>query len=102
MNNSWIWARLGITRVVTAIQTQGAGEHGSYVKQYKIRIYDNGWRSIRNDDGYDLVFDGNTDGSTVVTNLLPEPVETFSVELEVVDYYSAPALRWAVLGCPLE
>ena len=100
VENSLIMAEFDERRVVTAIQTQG--ENGAYVKQYKIMIYDAGWRSISNDDGHDLVFDGNTDGHTIVTNYLPEPVETGYVRLHVVDYYSAPALRWAILGCPLE
>ena len=93
----------GAMRAVTAIHTQGAGVNGAYVKQYKIRVGVNGsWRYIKNYDGEDLVFDGNTDGNTIVTNLLPEPVEAIAVALYVVDYFSAPALRWAVLGCPTE
>ena len=99
----WIRVYFGETRVVIAIRTQGAGVHGAYVKQYKIRVYVNGsWPYIQNNDGIDLVFDGNTNGNTVVTNYLPEPVEASYVQLYVVDYYSAPALRWAVLGCPIE
>ena len=101
VTNVWIDFWFGPMRVITAIQTQGAGVNGAYVTQYKIKIHEGAWRFIKNDDGTDLVFDGNTDGNTIVTNLLPEPVETTIVKLQVVDYYSAPALRWAVLGCPI-
>ena len=98
----WIWAWFDATRVITAIRTQGAGVNGAYVKQYTISIYDDDWHSIKDDDGDDVVFNGNTNGNTIVTNLLPEPVEAIGVELYVFDYFSASALRWAVLGCPIE
>ena len=101
MSSPWIYARFDETRVVTAIQTQGSGENGSYVKQYKIEINDGAWRYMQSDDGDDVVFNGNTDGSTVVLNYLPELVETEDVILYAIDYFRAPALRWAVLGCPI-
>ena len=56
-------------RVITAIQTQGAGANGAFVRHYQIEIRGvNSWAYIKNDEGANFVFDGSMDGNTVVTN----------------------------------
>ena len=59
------------------------------------------FHTIQTNEGDDLVFEGNTNGYEVVTNVLPEAVLTRYVRLSIVAFGDQPALRWAIDGCEI-
>ena len=96
----------GQDRIVKSIQTTSGGVgFRFYVKRYKISTSqdDVNWSNIQ-DNGNDVVFDGNTDDdpNAIVTNLLPVPMKTRFVRMNMVEWFLGdPGLRWAVVGCPV-
>ena len=102
----WIKVDFGQDRIVKAIQTTRDGDRSGYwVKRYTISTSqdDVNWNTIQ-ENGEDVVFDGNTDDDpyAIVTNELPAPIQTRFVRLNVVEWYGYdPGLRWAVVGCPV-
>ena len=98
---AWIRADLGETRLVMAIRT--GGRAAVYITQYEIATSMNGvdWADVVDNEGSTVVFEGNNDGSTIVSNLLPTPIETRHVQLTIVSFEWYPELRWAVDGCPV-
>ena len=80
---AWIRADLGENRIVVAIRTRGDTVY--FVTQFEISISTDGfeWSDVVDDFGLTIVFEGNTDGSTIVTNQMPTPIETRFVQLNV-------------------
>ena len=99
--NAWIRANLGENRLVMAIRTSGRST--VYITQYEIATSTNGvdWSDVIDNDGSMVVFEGNTDGSTIVSNTMPAPILTRNVQLTIDSYVGYPELRWAVDGCPV-
>ena len=100
----WVQANLGDLFMINAIQTRGTGYNSAqeFVSAYKLASSTNGvtWTIIEDEAGNDIMFDGNTDADTVVTNELPETITTRYVRLTIVSFVYWPVLRWEVRGCP--
>ena len=98
----WIRADLGVNRIVVAIRTKGSS--CCWVTQFKITLSTNGadWSDIADESGSMVVFEGNTDATTMVNNPLPTLVETRLVQLTVISIHGSEAeLKWAIDGCPV-
>lgn len=99
----WIQVDLLTSQQVTGIITQGRGSGApqQWVTSYKILHgndkYNLSVLSIRG--GNEIVFQGNTDRHSKVTNMFPEPINARFVRLKVFSYSAAPALRMELLGC---
>ena len=98
---NWIQAEFDQEHIVTSIRTKGDKDR-EYTRQFTISTSRDGinWSTIQ-DKGVDLVFEGNSDYTTIVTNDLPAPIKTRFIRLNVVTFHSLPALRWAIDGCPV-
>ena len=46
-------------------------------------------------------FSGNTDGTSIVTNILPTPVNALCVRLYPLTWEAYPDLKLEYLGCPV-
>ena len=98
----WIKAEFIENRIVTSIRTQG-DLNGNHVTQYYISTSIDGtaWEIVKDENEEILFFEGNNDGTSIVTNTLPEPVITRFIRLNVFGLYNYAALRWAIDGCPI-
>ena len=103
----WIKVDLGQDRVVKGIRTTSNTDGGLvFTRQYTISASrdDVNWTTIQ-ENADNVVFEGNSDENryAIVTNLLPAPITTRFVRLNVVTWNNyLPGLRWAVDGCPVE
>ena len=101
----WISADLGGPHIVIAIRTSGRYYlfNMYYIVRYKISASIDGveWSDVVDDTGSALEFLGNTDGSTIVRNEMPTPIETRYVKLTIISSSTWPELSWAIDGCPI-
>ena len=86
--------------MVTAVVTQGLAMQeemrlmlsggfyttsgASYVLTYSVQYYDvftGTWKYILNSIGANMIFTGNTDANTAITNLLMYPVQTTNIRV---------------------
>ena len=56
---------------------------------------------VRDLDGSDMVFAGNTDYSGTIVNELPRSQVARFIRLIVVEYQLWPSVKWEVNGCPM-
>ena len=99
-----------MTSLVLGVTTAGSasfyGAWGSieyFVKTYKLSYSsdDITWSYVMQagSDAVEMVFTGNTDASTHVTAMLPQPIATRYVRLHPQTYQGHMTTRWGVNGC---
>ncbi|KAL5021273.1 hypothetical protein ScPMuIL_000428 [Solemya velum] len=107
-NNQWQWiqADFGVPKKVTAVVTKG--RHGvsasgtrQWVTSYKVLYSNDGlvWEQVKNDNGDDLVFNGNEDQNSEVTNELPQPLTARFVRIKPLTWKAYMSMRFGVIGC---
>ncbi|CAH1276894.1 NRP2 [Branchiostoma lanceolatum] len=78
--DQWLQIDLGSHKVITGIQTQGLW--GYHTKTYKLMYSDDASTWVIYGHGqFDRIFDGNSDGTTMVEQTLPTPVTTRYVRI---------------------
>ncbi|WAR30218.1 CPXM2-like protein [Mya arenaria] len=55
--------------------------------------------TVKDPNGSDMIFAGNTDQDTVVTSMLPKQVSAVCVRINPVTWEGFIALRFDILGC---
>ena len=106
-DENWISADLGENRVVIAIRTRGYVntfyDYLGYITQFKVSTSVNGaaWSDVVDEPGSTIVFQGNSDAETAVTNQMPALIVTRHAELTVLAFVEWPTMRWAFDGCPV-
>ncbi|XP_033111313.1 lactadherin-like [Anneissia japonica] len=100
--NQWIQVDLGASKYVTGVITQGY-ENG-WVTRFEIQYGDDRnikeWKTVRLGTGSPVVFEGNLDGDTAVTNIFPELIITRFLRIHPVEWHYCILLRFEILGCP--
>ncbi|XP_078481967.1 lactadherin-like [Ciona intestinalis] len=103
---NWIQVDLKSPTLITGVVTQGRpGGHivwdQQWVTSYKIAygINQTSFQTIQNSDGNDLIFQGNTDKNTKVTNMFPAPIIGRYVRLIHITYNRYAAIRLEYLTC---
>jgi len=101
---SWIQVDLLNPIQVTGIITQGRGpgdQWNQWIRTYKILYGDdeNNLEYIQTQDGSHKILAGNSDRYSKVVNFFPAALTTRYIRIEVVEYNSAPVLRFELLGC---
>ncbi|XP_052790143.1 inactive carboxypeptidase-like protein X2 [Mya arenaria] len=74
-----------------------------YVTSYKV-LYSSdcvNFITVKDNNGVDMVFTGNTDQDTVVTSLLPSQVTALCARVNPISYLGHVSLRFDILGCPI-
>ena len=96
----YIQADFGQLQRIQAIDTQGSADRNEWVTSYKFAYSTDGvaYDYVRNADGSDRVFDGNSDRDTVVEHSFDVLVARF-VRLYLQTYHNWMSLRWEVYGC---
>ncbi|KAM4699723.1 coagulation factor V [Discoglossus pictus] len=103
----WIQVDMERQVVISGIQTQGAYK---YMKQYYITEFfiayskDNKkWNAFKgNSTTLQMLFDGNTDYSTIKENIFDPPIVARYIKIYPTKFYNRPTLRLELLGCELE
>ncbi|XP_038073385.1 lactadherin-like [Patiria miniata] len=100
--NPWIEVDLVQSTVVTGVTTQGTPGGSWYVKRYNVAYQQQPLsqrRHVTNGNGDIMVFIGNYNPYTPVTNLFDESVEATVVRIEPTEWQNGIALRLELLGC---
>ncbi|XP_078481972.1 lactadherin-like [Ciona intestinalis] len=100
---NWIQVDLKSPTLLTGVVTQGrpGGHFLQWVTSYKIAygINQTNFQTIQNRDGNDVIFQGNTDFNTTVTNMFPAPIIGRYVRLMHITYHRWPTMRLEYLTC---
>ncbi|XP_072035554.1 uncharacterized protein [Amphiura filiformis] len=100
--NQWIEADLGHPTRVTGVLIQGRADGCclQWVTKFKVKYSNNGdyWTSVQQTDG-EMIFDGNTDRTTVVTNLFLVPVIASFIRIIPTEWNGHISMRFELLGC---
>ncbi|KAI8510186.1 hypothetical protein Bbelb_126140 [Branchiostoma belcheri] len=98
--DQWLQIDLGSQKIITGVQTQGLW--GGHTKSYKLLYSDDGtsWETY-GDGQNDTIFDGNTDGPTIVNQTLPSPVTAQYIRINPQTWEGSDFIRLRVelLGC---
>ncbi|XP_038077325.1 lactadherin-like [Patiria miniata] len=98
--NPWIEVDLIESKVVSGLITQGW--YFGYVTTYKVAYKkqpSSGYEHVTDVNGDVMVFIGNTDTHTPVTNLFDESVVATVMRIEPTERNIIAALRFELLGC---
>ncbi|XP_066294732.1 lactadherin-like [Branchiostoma lanceolatum] len=99
----WLQVDLGEMKHVTGIITQGGMWYSPqmWVTSFKLQYSTDAtcWVTYATSDGSDKVFSGNTDATTPVINMLPDPIDVRYVRFLPQAWYFSMSMRVEVLGC---
>ncbi|XP_077970679.1 uncharacterized protein LOC144425162 [Styela clava] len=99
----WFQVHLTPQRTVHGITTQGRPrDYAQWVKTYKVAYSDDGdnWSFVKESgNANDLIFKGNVDMNTKVTNRLPTPIKTKYIRIYPWSYNGGVTMRAEILGC---
>ncbi|XP_019644113.1 PREDICTED: lactadherin-like [Branchiostoma belcheri] len=101
----WLQVDLGEMKRVTGTVVQGQEwAYPQWVKSYKLHYSADGanWTTYIDSDGTEMVFTGNTDNTTPVTNLLDTPIDARYVRFYPQSWQGAISLRVEILGCCID
>ncbi|XP_072048961.1 lactadherin-like [Amphiura filiformis] len=112
--NQWIQVDLGVSTWVTGVLTQGRAYNvdarffgggdccPQWVTNFKVQYSNDGtnWHYVKSANNQDaMIFVGNTDQTTVVTNLFPAPIEASFIRILPTEWNVRISLRFEVVGC---
>lgn len=93
----WLQVDAGEERVIMGVATQGREDSSQWVDAYKVSVSSDGFQWADVDCG--LVFEGNSDRSTIKDNLFKRPLRARYVRLRPVERTSYVSLRMGLLLC---
>ncbi|KAI8516619.1 hypothetical protein Bbelb_052000 [Branchiostoma belcheri] len=101
--SQWLQVDLGRIKSVsgTVIQGRRKDDRSQWVTSYKVQHSTSGtdWITYAGNDGVEMVFPGNTDKDTPVTNLLENPVVARYVRFLPMSWSVWISMRVEILGC---
>ncbi|XP_072042890.1 macrophage mannose receptor 1-like [Amphiura filiformis] len=99
--NPWIQAALGIPTWVTGVLIQGREDWSQWVTKFKVQYSHDpdDWKFVQDPNGTIIIFDGNTDQTTVVTNLFPTPVIASYIRILPTAWHVHISMRFELVGC---
>ncbi|XP_072017887.1 ficolin-2-like [Amphiura filiformis] len=102
--NQWIQVDLRAAMWVSGVMTQGRNSHTFFqmVTRFKVvyNTYGSEWKHFKTADNQEeLVFDGNTDQDTVVTNLFPSSVRATTIRIIPIEWIEHISMRFDLIGC---
>ncbi|XP_072041290.1 lactadherin-like [Amphiura filiformis] len=105
--NQWIQVALGVPTWVTGVLIQGREDWSppqwQYVTRFKVQYSEDGefwafFEQYTNNQG-EMIFDGNTNHTTIVTNLFPAPVLASYIKIIPVEWIQHISMRFELVGC---
>ncbi|XP_072051539.1 EGF-like repeat and discoidin I-like domain-containing protein 3 [Amphiura filiformis] len=109
--NQWIQVDLGVSTMVTGVLTQGRASNVNddccpqWVTKFKVQYSNDGsyWEFVQSANNQSaMIFDGNTDQDTVITNPFPTPVSASYIRILPTEWNQWISLRFEVVGCQLQ
>ncbi|XP_071958874.1 uncharacterized protein [Antedon mediterranea] len=99
--NQWIQVDFGVLKQISGVITQGRSDRNKYVKTYGVLYSVDGTNfvDITDDNDAVIIFNGNSDQHTEVTNMLPSAVNAQYVRINPLTWISHVCLRFEILGC---
>ncbi|XP_048245023.1 mucin-5AC-like isoform X2 [Haliotis rufescens] len=99
--NQYIQVDFLAPRIITGVTTQGRPTAPSYVTSYKVFYsYDGAnWNAYRETKGEDMMFSGNFDNLTPVTNTFMTPIRARYIRISPQTWSGMIALRFEIHGC---
>ena len=97
----YIRAKFAQPQRIQAVATQGRHDWDQWVTSYKFAYSTDGvtYHHVKNADGSDRVFGGNSDRNTVVEHSFDAPIVGRFFRLYPQTYYEHMSLRWELYGC---
>ncbi|KAL5022368.1 hypothetical protein ScPMuIL_001523 [Solemya velum] len=102
----WIQADFNVTKKIVGVVTKGRdaiSDSGTiqWVKTFKVLYSDDGqaWETVKGESGDAMVFNGNTDQNTEVTNNLPQPISARFLRIKPLTWHAYMSMRFDVIGC---
>ncbi|XP_066300020.1 uncharacterized protein [Branchiostoma lanceolatum] len=99
----WLQVDLGELKRVTGTIVQGRSDAYQWVTSYKLQYSVDRitWLTYAGSDGTEMVFAGNRDRNTPVTNLLTNPVDARYVRFLPQTWLGHISMRAEILGCSI-
>eukprot|EP00058_Branchiostoma_floridae_P006902 XP_002592390.1 hypothetical protein BRAFLDRAFT_67255 [Branchiostoma floridae] len=99
----WLQVDLGEMKNVSGTIIQGQPTNNQWVTSYKLQYSTDrlSWTTYADNDGSEMVFPGNVDRNTPVTNLLDNPVDARYVRIVVLSWRLHIAMRVEIVGCDI-
>ncbi|XP_072051473.1 lactadherin-like [Amphiura filiformis] len=88
--------------LVTGVKIQGRADEAQWVTQFKVQYSNDGnsWTFVQHTNNQsDMIFDGNTDRSTISTNIFPAQVTAAYIRLVPTAWHIHISMRFEILGC---
>uniref|UniRef100_A0A2C9M9G4 Hemocytin n=1 Tax=Biomphalaria glabrata TaxID=6526 RepID=A0A2C9M9G4_BIOGL len=84
----------------SGVTTQGSADQPSWVTKYSVYFSTDGitFEPVKDNSGNPIVFNGNTDQHTPVTNFFPTEVARY-IQIRPVESHNGITLRFNLLGC---
>ncbi|XP_066270084.1 uncharacterized protein [Branchiostoma lanceolatum] len=97
----WLQVNLGEMKLVMGTIIQGRPTDDQLVTSYKLQYGLDGitWTTYAGSDGSEMVFPGNVDRYTPVTNLLDNPIDASYVRFLPQTWHGQIAMRAEIVGC---
>ena len=102
LDREWIQVDLERVKVVVSVTTQGRADADQYLTQYTVlhSLDGTNYVTVANANGTgDMIFSGNQDRNSLVTNVLPVPIVTRFVRIRPTQRVRWIAMRWELSGC---
>ncbi|CAK8677449.1 unnamed protein product [Clavelina lepadiformis] len=98
---AWIQVDMKVNTTLTGVVTQGRPSTNQWVTRYKIsfRNFPDELEFIQDDDGNDMIFEGNTDKDSHVLNIFPQPITARYVRFVVWNFKSHISMRIEYVTC---
>ncbi|KAL5016809.1 hypothetical protein ScPMuIL_006398 [Solemya velum] len=103
-DNQYIQVEFNDVKLITAVSTQGrATIDQQWVTHYSVQHSTDGvyWTRVQKTDGKPMIFEGNEDQDTVVTNEFASPFDAKFVRINPEQWFGSVAMRFGVSGCDL-
>ncbi|XP_076799729.1 retinoschisin-like [Clavelina lepadiformis] len=98
---AWIQVDMKVNTTLTGVVTQGNPSTNQWVTRYKISFgnFPDELEFVQDDDGNDMIFEGNTDKNSHVLNLFPQPITARYVKFVVWNFKSHISMRIEYVTC---
>nr|CAB3263781.1 lactadherin-like [Phallusia mammillata] len=99
--NQWIQVDLNGATTITGVVTQGRNSLDQWVTEYKVSYLaaDLTWKTVNDNSGTAILFSGNSDRESPVTNMFYLPITAHKIRILPTKWHGHVSLRHEYLTC---
>nr|CAB3263783.1 lactadherin-like [Phallusia mammillata] len=99
--NQWIEVALGKATTITGVITQGRDSLDQWVTEFKVSYLaaDLTWKTVNDNSGTAILFSGNSDRESPVTNMFYLPITAHKIRILPTKWHGHVSLRHEYLTC---